>query len=493
LTTPSLQQKTATGVFWNFLELTGRQGINVLVTLLLARFLTPGDFGLVAMLSVFFSIANALMDAGFRQALIRKKDATPVDYSTMFYTNLALGLLSYGLLFISAPAIASFYKEPRLILLTRIVGIVVLINSFQFVQVVELTRRLDFKTQFKVTVPAGVISGLVAVIMATKGFGVWSLVAQMLISPLLITASLWGINKWRPSLVFSIESFSELFIFGSKLFLSGVLDIVFRNAYVIVIGKFFAATVVGWYFFATKVIEVVLGQLSGSIQKATYPALASIQDDDARLKNAYRKVIKATVYVVFPAMTFLAALAEPLFRLLLNPRWLPAVPYLQLLCVSALVYPLHVVNLNILKVKGRSDLFLYLEILKKGIIVVVIFLSIRFGIYGLLLGQIATSFLAYIPNSYFSAKLISYPAKEQLVDVLPTLGIALFSGGIVFATGLLQPGVNASILLFTSQVIIGGTCYLLISWLIKLEAQTHLWGVCKSRLTGNRPFKVDSL
>lgn len=488
----TLGQKTATGVFWNFLELTGRQGINVLVTLLLARFLTPGDFGLVAMLSVFFAIANALMDAGFRQALIRKKDATPVDYSTMFYTNLALGLLSYGLLFISSPSIASFYKEPRLILLTRIVGVVVLINSFQFVQIVDLTRRLDFKTQFKVTVPAGVISGIVAVVMATKGFGVWSLVAQMLISPLLITISLWTINSWRPSLAFSLTSFREMFSFGSKLFLSGVLDIVFRNVYVIVIGKLFAATVAGWYFFTTKVIEIVVGQLSGSIQKATYPALASIQDDDARLKNAYRKVIKATVYVVFPTMTFLAALAEPLFRLLLNPRWLPAVPYLQLLCVSALVYPLHVVNLNILQVKGRSDLFLYLEILKKAIIVVVILISVRFGIYGLLLGQIATSFFAYIPNSYFSARLINYPAKEQLMDVLPTLGIALLSGAVMFLIGLL-PDSNASLLIFFSQVIVGGVSYILLSLVIKLEAQMQLWGLCKSRLTASQPFKADSL
>ncbi len=472
--------------------MSGRQGIGILVTLILAHFLTPGDFGLVAMLSVFFSIATALTEAGFRQALIRKKDATPVDYSTMFYTNLALGLLSYGLLFISAPAIASFYKEPRLILLTRIVGLVVIVNSFQFIQIVDLTRRLDFKTQFKVTIPAGVISGIVAVVMATKGFGVWSLVAQMLISPLLITLSLWAFNTWRPSFAFSVASFRELFSFGSKLFLSGVLDIVFRNVYVIVIGRLFAATVAGWYFFATRVIEIVLGQLSGSIQRATYPALASIQDDDARLKNAYRKVIKATVYVVFPAMTFLAALAEPLFRLLLTPGWLPAVRYLQLLCVSALVYPLHVVNLNVLQVKGRSDLFLYLEILKKCIIVVVILISIRFGIYGLLLGQIATSFLAYIPNSYFSAKLISYPAKEQLVDVLPTLGIALLSGAVIFVIGLL-PDSNASLFIFLSQVIVGGVFYILLSWIIKLEAQTQLWGLCKSRLTASQPFKVDSL
>jgi len=360
---------------------------------------------------------------------------------------------------------------------------VVIVNSFQFVQVVELTRRLDFKTQFKVTVPAGVISGVVAVLMASRGFEVWSLVAQMVISPLLITVSLWGINKWRPSFQFSFESFKDLFGFGSKLFLSGILDIVFRNLYVIVIGKLFAASVVGCYFFATKIIEIVLGQLSGSIQRATYPALASIQDDDPRLKAAYRKVIMATVYLVFPAMLFLAALARPLFTLLLNPKWLPAVPYLQLLCVAALVYPLHVVNLNVLQVKGRSDLFLYLEILKKTIVVAVIFVSVRFGITGLLLGQIATSLFAYIPNSFFSTRLIGYPAREQLQDILPTLAITLLCSGVLVAAGmLLEPVLNLGFSVFV-QILIGGSFYLLSARIIKLEAQRLLWDILKERFS----------
>ncbi len=319
----SLGQATARGVFWNFLELTGRQGIGILVTLLLARFLSPADFGLVAMLSVFFAIANALMDAGFRQALIRKKDATPADYSTMFYTNLALGLLSYGLLFISSPAIASFYKEPRLILLNRVIGLVVIINSFQFIQVVDLTRRLDFKTQFKVTVPAGVISGIVTVVMATKGFGVWSLVAQMLISPLLITISLWAINTWRPSFAFSIESFRDLFSFGSKLFLSGSgyrfpKPLCHRHR------ETFRRDCGRLVFLATKVIEIVVGSFRKHTE-SDIPSLASIQDDDARLKNAYRKVIRLQ-FMSSSCDDLLAALAEPLFRLLLNPRWLPTVP-----------------------------------------------------------------------------------------------------------------------------------------------------------------------
>jgi O-antigen/teichoic acid export membrane protein len=481
--TPSLGQATATGAFWNFLELTGRQGIGILVTLLLARFLTPGDFGLVAMLSVFFAIANALAEAGFRQALIRKKDPTPADFSTMFFTNLALGLLSYFLLFVSAPAIASFYGETRLVPLARVAGLVVIINSFQFIQVVDLTRRLDFRTQFKVALPAGILSGLAAVLAAGLGMGAWSLVLQMLLSPLIVTAALWKINRWHPSGKFSMDSFRELFSFGSRLFLSGLLDIVFRNIYVIVIGKVFSAAAAGHYFLATKIRDLLLEQLSGSIQRATYPALSSIQDDDTRLKTAYRKVIRATVYLVFPAMTLLAALARPAFRLLFAPGWLPSAFYLQLLCAAGIMYPLHVVNLNILQVKGRSDLFLYLEILKKTLVAIVILLSIRLGMEGLILGQVAVSFLAYVPNSHFSARLLAYPAREQLGDVFPTFIAALAAMAACSGTGFILSCLGASPLLsLPLQALTGGGTYLLAARILRLEAQETLWNLARERL-----------
>lgn len=478
---PSLQQKTATGVFWNFLELTGRQGINVLVTLLLARFLTPGDFGLVAMLSVFFSIANALMDAGFRQALIRKKDATPVDYSTMFYTNLALGLLSYGLLFISAPAIASFYKEPRLILLTRVVGLVVIINSYQFVQVVDLTRRLDFKTQFKVTVPAGIISGVVAVVMATKGFGVWSLIAQMLISPLLITVSLWGVNQWRPIWAFSRNTFQELWGFGSKLLASSVMNVLFDNIYVIVIAKLFSSTLVGCFFFAQRIQSLVLHQLTISIQNATFPALASIQDDEVRLKNAYRKIMRTVAYLIFPAMTLLAVLAKPLFLTLLHPRWLPAVPYLQLLCIAGFMYPFHAINQNILQVKGRSDLFLYLELFKKFTVVTVLLGSVPFGIIAMLVGRILVSFLNYIPTVHFSNRLIHYPIQEQIEDILPILLVSMVTATILVASEWIfhLPKDNAWFLILRS--IYSPLIFVIVAALAKIKTQSDIFIIIKQR------------
>jgi len=437
--TNTLRHKTITGVIWTFFEQLFRVGIQTITTLILAWFLLPEDFGLMAMISIFFAIAQSLVDSGFSQALIRKKEVSQTDYSTAFYTNLALGLLTYTLLLVSAPFISSFYNEPRLVVLVRVVGLVVIINSFQLVQVADLTRKLNFKIQFRVTLPSAMFSGIVAIFMAAMGFGVWSLVAQMLISSFASTSLYWVINKWRPSKDFSVKSLNEMFGFGSKLLASGLIDTAFQNIYVIVIGKLFSATLVGYYFFAQRIQELVANQLSSAVQKVTYPALSTIQDDNIALKAFYRRIIQVVTYIVFPSMIALAVLAKPLFSLMLKEDWLPAVPYLQLLCIVGLLYPLHAINLNILKVKGRSDLFLYLEIVKKLMIVIIILISVKFGIFGILIGQIISSFLAYIPNSYFSIKLIDYSVAEQLHDFIPTLLLAITMGVFMYATGLVLP------------------------------------------------------
>lgn len=461
------------------MELLGRRGVSVLVTVFLARFLTPSDFGLVAMVSVFFAFANTIMEAGFRQALIRKKNVTQIDYSTMFFVNLGLGIIAYLSLFFCAGFIAQFYNEPRLVALVRIVGLVVIINSFQIIQVVDLTRHLNFKTQFKVTVPASLLSGLVAVVMAVSGYGVWSLVTQMVLAPFITTISLWWANSWRPTLEFSRRSFSELFGFGSKMFLSGLLELLFQNVYVIVIGKLFSPTVTGYYFFAMKMRDIILEQFSGSIQKVTYPALSSIQDDDVRLKNGYRKVIQATAYTIFPIMILMIVTARPLFAVFLSDKWIPAVPYMQLLCLAGIMYPLHIVNLNILQVKGRSDLFLYLEIVKKVMISVVLLISARYGIMSILIGQVITSILAYLPNSFFSSRLIGYSMKEQLCDVLPILGVALLAGTAGYFTERCLLNLIGPLWIFLIQCVVSVGLYFVLSWLVKLQIQALLWNMGK--------------
>jgi O-antigen/teichoic acid export membrane protein len=475
----TFRHKTVTGIVWNFLQQISRYGIQSGTTLLLAWFLVPEDFGLMAMVSVFFAVANSLMESGFNEAIIRKKEVSQTDYSTVFYINIVLGVSAYALLFVSAPLIGAFFNEPLLVALVRVVGLVVIINSFQQVQVADLTRRLEFRVQFRVALPAALLSGAVAVSMAILGFGVWSLAAQMLTSSLAVTVFYWIANDWRPSRDFSIESFHELFGFGSKLLVSGLIDKAFNNLYVVAIGRLFSATEAGFFFFSSQILILIVSLLSDVVQHVTYPALATLQDDNSHLKIFYRGIIQTVVYVIFPGLISLIVLAEPLFRLLLKEEWLPAVPYLQLLCIGGLMYPLHSINLNILKVKGRSDLFLYLEIIKKTIIGVTLLISLPYGIIGILIGGIVSSVLGYIPNSYFSNKLIDYSVPEQLRDVIPTLLVATAMGIIMYFLGLALPldGLSKIVVLGVS----GALFYVVINHLLKTQAQALLLNILEEQ------------
>lgn len=464
----SLAKKTTVGVIWNFAEMMSRRGISVVITLLLARFLTPDDYGLVAMMSVFTTVATELMESGFRQAIIRKENAKQADFNTAFYSNIALGILSYSALFLSAPLISDFYNEPRLTLLIRVVGLTILMSSLQVIQSAILNRELKFKAQLQVTIPATLVSGTVAVLMAYYGYGVWALITQMLVSSALITVFLWSLKLWRPTTEVSMESFREMYGFGSKIFLSNLLDIVFTNIYVIVIAKIFTTAIAGYYYFAQKIRDIALTQFVKTIQVVTFPALATLQNDEIALKNGYRKVIQVTTYLVFPGLVFLAALAEPFFVLVLNDKWMPAVPYLQLMCIAGIMSPLHTINLNILQIKGRSDLLLYLEIFKKIFTAIILYISMKYGVIGILIGQIITNTLSYLPNSYFAGKMINYPAGEQAADFVPNL---LLSGSIAaviyYAVSILVLPSYIELIVFG---LLGVSLYILISYLIKLDS-----------------------
>ncbi len=430
-----LKQKTAIGIIWKLAEQFSKRGISLVITILLARFLVPDDFGLLAMMSVFLGLASQLMESGFREALIQRKDVNDIDFNTAFYSNLLFGLIAYGLLFTSAPFIADYYQEPRLIDLIRVAGLNIIINSFQVIQNTILTRELNFKAQLKATIPATFISGLVAVTMAYFNYGVWALIIQMLLASLFTTVFLWRMELWQPKWLFSYRSFKNLFSFSSYLLIAGLSNILFINMYVIVIAKYFSATLAGYYFFADKIKTLVISQLVASIQMVTYPALSKIQDDPVRLKSGYRKVISITTFLLFPAITLLAALAEPLFRVFLSEQWQPAVIYLQLMCIVAILNPLHAINVNILKVAGRSDLLLYIGFFKKFMMILIFAISFHYGVIGILVGQIISSVLTYIPNTYYSSQLINYSVREQLADFIPTLilsgTIALMTYGLV--------------------------------------------------------------
>lgn len=434
------------------------------------------------MMAVFLAIAESIMDSGFKQALIRLQGATQADFNTAFYANLGLGAIAYLLLFFSAPFIAGFYHEPRLIILIRVAGLNVLIHSFQLIQSALLNRELNFKAQLQATIPAGIISGVVAVGLAYFGFGVWALIVQMLLASLITTLLLWHIQGWRPTRGFSRKAFAGMYNFGYKLFLSGLLNTVFLNIYITVIAKLFAATVAGQYFLAEKLKDIVLTLFVGSVQQVTYPALASLQDDDNRLKAGFRRVIQVTTFLISPAMIFLAVLAGPLFNVLLPEKWSPAVPYLQLMCIVGIMFPLHTINLNILQVKGRSDLFLYLEIIKKILVLIILFISYRYGVIWILTGQIIGSVIAYIPNSYFSARLINYQVREQVADFLPAFALSGAVGIVVYtARHFVHWSPFAQLIVFSSTA---GILYIACAHFLKLQAYVFARQMVTERIAG---------
>lgn len=476
----SLSHKTTIGVFWNSLQKLASRCITVSVTLFLALFLTPEDFGLVAMMAVFITIANAIMDSGFRQALIQMKSASQIDFNSAFFANVVLSLLSYLILFLCAPLIASFYEQPILVNLIRVAALSVIINSFQVVLIAKLSREINFKLQFKAVLPASIISALVAVLMAYFGYGVWALVAQMLASSFFITLFLSLKGTWWPGLDFSLTSLCSMYNFGYKLFLSALIDTLFKNLYVIIIAKLFSASVAGLYFFADRIREIVIFQLVLSVQNVTFPALATLQDDKARLKLGFRNVNIVTTFILFPVIFFVAALAEPVFHLLLPEKWWLAAMYLQLMCLAGLLIPLHALNLNILQVKGRSDLFLRLEIIKKTILVVILFISFRFGVEGILIGQIVNSFLVMIPNSYFSELLIGYSAREQIRDIIPSLLLSALIGAVLYLTQEFFEVSNLLTLFFIGSI--GLILYVILAIAFRVDAYSLVVSLIKSKL-----------
>ncbi len=420
----SLHKKTIIGIFWSLLRQLGLKGINGIITVILAWFLVPEDFGFIGMLSVFIQIANTLMDSGFKQALIQQKNISNIDLSTAFYTNIILGVISYFILFVSAPVISSFYNEPKLLFLIRIVGVVIIINSFKVVQEAILSKTMNFRSIAVISVSASFLSGIVSVILAKLGFGVWALIIQMLLSSILTTVVLWVSQKWKPGLFYSFLSFKRMFNYGFKLFLAGLINTIFENIYIFAIAKIFSAQEAGYYFFASKLQKVIIAQINLSVQNVTFPALASIKDKKEKLRKGFQQLLQILSYIIFPVALFSAAIAEPLFKFLLSAVWFPAIPFFQILMVVGALIPLHGANLNLLKVRGRSDVFLYLVLAKKIFAAIVLFVSIRFGLYYILLGQVFVSIINYIPDCYFTNKCIDYSGRDQIKDVIPSFSLA---------------------------------------------------------------------
>jgi O-antigen/teichoic acid export membrane protein len=434
----SLKSKAIIGTSWSLIDNIASSGITFLAGLVLARLLSPHDFGLLGMITVFIAVSNSLIDSGFGQALIRKTDIKPIDYNTVFYFNVVVGIFLYIALFAAAPAISIFFHEPKLILITRVTGTVLIINSVSIIQRTLFTKQIDFRTQTKVSLISSLVSGIIGIGLALKGFGVWSLIVQQLSRQLLSSVFLWVYCSWVPKLEYSFKSFKELFGFGSKLLISGLIDTIYRNIYYLVIGKYYSASELGQYTRAEQFNSIFSSNLTSVVQRVSYPVLSSIHGNDSRLKEAYRKVIKSTMLVSFALMLGLAAIAKSLILILIGEKWIECIPYLQIICFGGMLYPLHAINLNILQVKGRSDLFLRLEIIKKCIAIPVVAIGILFGIKFMLVCSVLTSFFAYFLNSYYSAPLLNYPTLDQIKDIIPTFLVSLIVASLMWSITLIN-------------------------------------------------------
>lgn len=457
----SLRNKTVKGVGWSFADSILGQGITFLVGLVLARLLTPDEYGLIGIITIFITVLNSIVDSGFSNALIRKQHTTQADYNTVFITNMVFSILMFVLLFFAAPAIATFFKRPELVNLTRVMGLVVIFNALSIVQNTILTKRLDFKTKTKASLISAVVSGIIGIGMAIKGFGVWSLVGQSLSRQLLNSCCLWFFNRWWPQLKFSLSSFKEMWSFGWKLLVSKLIDTIWKELYQVVVGKFYSPATLGQYTRGKQFAQILSANITSVVQRVSFPTLSEIQDDKTRLVNAYRIIIRTTMFVTTSLMFALAGVAHPFIYCLVGPQWDQAASFLPLICISMSLYPLHAINLNMLQVQGRSDLFLKLEIIKKAIAVVPILLGIFLNIYWMLIGTIISGIISFFLNSYYSGKMIGYSSLDQLKDILPFYGIGLLVAVSVYFFRYLPLSnyIVLAIQILTGIIVFVGICF----------------------------------
>lgn len=422
----SLKATTIKGVGWSAIDNVSQYAVSFLVSIVLARLLSPDDYGLLGIIAIFTAICTALINGGFTNALIRKKEVTENDYNTVFIINLVMSVLMYIIIFICAPYIALFFGRDELVLLTRVSSLGMIFGALSLVQQTILTKQIDFKTQTKVSIISSVVSGILGITMAMLGFGVWSLVAQQLSSQVVRTMLLWFYNHWLPNCHFSVPSFKELFGFGWKILVSGLLDTVWKEMYQVVVGKYYSPATLGQYTRANQFSQLFSTNLTGVIQRVTFPVLSNIQDDKQRMIGAYKRIIKVTMFITAICMLSLAAVSEPLLYCLIGPKWHEAATYLPLICITGSLYPLHAINLNMLQIQGRSDLFLVLEILKKIILIAPIIVGILWGVMPMLFVNLIVGVVGYFLNSHWSGQFLGYSSWMQLRDVAPSYGIAVF-------------------------------------------------------------------
>ena len=458
-------------LFWKLMERGGTQGIQFIVQIILARLLAPEQFGTIAIVMVFINLAQVFVQSGFNTSLVQKKDADEDDFSSVFYMSLGIAGILYVIMYISAPYIASFYRDPILTPVLRVLSITLFAGAFNSIQNAFVSRNLLFKKLFKSSLGAMLISGTLGIIAAYKGLGIWALVIQQLVNQVAITIIMWFTVKWRPTLIISFSKVRKLFSFGWKLLASALLDTGYQELRTLIIGRLYTPSILGYYNRGQLFPKVLVSNIDGSIQSVMLPTLSAYQDDKKRMKEMMRRAIVSSSFLIFPMMVGMAVVAEPLVKIVLTDKWLPAVPFLQIFCISYALMPIHTSNLQAINAMGRSDIFLRLEVIKKVIGLTILLISLPFGVYVIALSSILTGIIGTFINAYPNKELLNYSYKEQWLDIMPSLLISLIMGGIVYLFNFLSfPAWQVLIL----QIVSGGIIYILLAKIFKIESLTYL-------------------
>lgn len=435
----SLKQQTVSGITWSFIGTVADRSIGFVVGIILARLLTPQEYGLVGIVAVFIVLTEPFIDSGFSNALIRKKDCTQTDFSTVFYFNFLVGILVYVALFFAAPLISNFFNEPQLTKITRVVGLIVLIDAATIIQTTILTKQINFKRQTLISVTSTVCSGALGIYLAYTGHGVWSLVYRTLAHHFVTSALLWATNRWKPVAEFSKTSFREMFRFGSSLLISAIIDKLYFNIYNFIIAKFFSPRDLGLYSRANMFKNMVAFTIGDIFGKISFPVLSSVQDEPERLMANYKKLLTSASFITLILLISIAASAKSLVLALIGDQWTDSIIYLQLLCFVGIFYPLHAMTRTLLFVHGKSKMFLNLQVITKLLTVPAIIVGIFLGIIPLLIGMIAAGIIEYLMKAYYSGRIAGYPLMEQLKNILPGFTLALFIGGCLLLLEYIVP------------------------------------------------------
>lgn len=472
------EAKVISSFIWKFLERTGTYLMQFIIQLVLARILLPEEYGIVAIVTVFITIANVFVQTGFNTSLIQKKDADDLDFSSVCYLSLFVALILYVLLFFSAPYIADFYNISLITPVLRVLSLNLFLGAFHSVQNAYVSRKMDFKRYFYSSLVAIIISGIVGIIMAYNGFGIWSLVTQQLLNMAFVIIILLFVIKWKPKLCFSFKRTKQLFSYGWKLLVSSLIDNLYTNLYDLIIGKKYTTSDLAYYNRGKQFPYLIIANVNGSISSVLLPAMSKKQDDKNCVKEMTRKAIVISSFVMFPLMFGLIAVAKPLVSFLLTDKWIDCVPFLQILCLSYVWWPIHTANLQAINSLGRSDIFLKLEIIKKVIGILIIVITVPFGIYALALGQVVTGILSSFINAYPNKKLLNYSYFEQIKDIAPSFVVSIIMAALIYPITFIKTN---SLFIIIIQVVAGIVIYGIINFIFKNEILIYLVKILKNK------------